>query len=107
MNSTASSSTISLASIGCDSHQVVIALGSNLGDRFANIEYALRLLEKPKIDTGGDTTPFLTIVDTSFLYETEPMYVLDQPKFVNCACLVGQAVAALLISFFMYSYVWP
>ncbi|KAI0089414.1 Dihydropteroate synthase-like protein [Irpex rosettiformis] len=72
-----------------DLHRVAIALGSNLGDRFANIEYALRLLEDST--TQGDASnplDFVTIVDTSFLYETEPMYVIDQPKFVNCACLV-------------------
>ena len=74
-------------------HRVSIALGSNLGDRFANVEYALRLLED--VSLGGDqghSQDIVTIVNTSFLYETEPMYVLDQPKFVNCACLVGQTM---------------
>ena len=31
----------------------------------------------------------LEVVATSFLYETAPMYVTDQPAFVNCACLVS------------------
>lgn len=31
---------------------------------------------------------FATITDTSFLYETAPMYVTDQPAFINCGCLV-------------------
>jgi 7,8-dihydro-6-hydroxymethylpterin-pyrophosphokinase len=45
----------------------------------ANIEGALEFLEQ-KSD--------VKIVDTSFLYETLPMYVQDQPRFVNGACLV-------------------
>lgn len=74
-----------------------IALGSNLGDQFRNIELALRYLENPHLlDISDDDTPSgqknegapVTITNTSFLYETAPMYVLDQPKFVNGACLV-------------------
>ena len=70
-------------------HIVAIALGSNLGDRFANVEAALRLLERPdrrRNDLNADS--YLTIVNTSFLYETEPMYVTDQPKFISrTSCL--------------------
>ncbi|OCH94631.1 Dihydropteroate synthase [Obba rivulosa] len=65
-------------------HKVAIALGSNLGDRFANIETALRMLETP--DDAG--RPKTAVVDTSFMYETAPMYVTGQPKFINCACTV-------------------
>jgi dihydroneopterin aldolase/2-amino-4-hydroxy-6-hydroxymethyldihydropteridine diphosphokinase/dihydropteroate synthase len=60
---------------------VALALGSNVGDRVANIEGALSYLER-KSD--------VRIVDTSFLYETAPMYVVDQPNFINGACLVRQ-----------------
>ncbi|OCB89176.1 Dihydropteroate synthase [Sanghuangporus baumii] len=66
-----------------------LSLGANLGDRFQNIELALRYLENirslaiPDLPAGE-----LTIVDTSFLYESEPMYVEAQPPFVNCACLI-------------------
>ena len=59
-------------------HLAAIALGSNLGDRFANIEAAIRLFE----NRG------LVAVNTSFLYETAPMYVTDQPSFLNCVCIV-------------------
>ena len=75
------------------SRTVAIAFGSNLGDRFANIELALRLLESPGkfLAVGDDINQKdaeIAIVDTSFLYETAPMYVTDQPSFVNGACLV-------------------
>jgi dihydroneopterin aldolase/2-amino-4-hydroxy-6-hydroxymethyldihydropteridine diphosphokinase/dihydropteroate synthase len=72
-------------------HLAAIALGSNLGDRFANIEAALRLLERPGDFSSPQeprTPSSLTIVNTSFLYETAPMYVTDQPSFLNCACVV-------------------
>ncbi|KAG2127994.1 Dihydropteroate synthase-like protein [Suillus clintonianus] len=70
-------------------HSVAIALGSNLGDRFANIETALRLLEQPnQLLAGMDADVVVSVVDTSFMYETAPMYVTDQPRFANCACLI-------------------
>ena len=53
-----------------------IAVGSNLGDRFQNIRKALQLLE-----LDGN----VRLTQTSFLYETEPMYVTDQPNFLNGA----------------------
>lgn len=70
-------------------HLAAIALGSNLGDRFANIEAALHLLEHPElIPTPPTAIARLTVINTSFLYETAPMYVTDQPSFLNCACIV-------------------
>ncbi|WFD44789.1 trifunctional dihydropteroate synthetase [Malassezia psittaci] len=57
----------------------VIAFGSNLGDRLAHIETALELL---------DAHEDVKIIDTSFLYETQPMYYTDQPRFLNGACRV-------------------
>lgn len=57
-----------------------IALGSNLGDRIAEIERACR-----EMDARG-----ITVSRTSSLWETEPMYVTDQDRFVNGACEVGQ-----------------
>ena len=91
-----------------------LALGSNLGDKFQNIERALRLLgqfNKRQNQSEGhdrrsennnsinpnklwmkDVPPelegTLELVETSFLYETAPMYVTTQPTFINCACLV-------------------
>lgn len=61
-------------------HVAAIALGSNVGDRFANIEEAVKLLAQ---------TRDCTLVDTSFLYETEPKYFVDQPRFINGACRIS------------------
>jgi dihydroneopterin aldolase/2-amino-4-hydroxy-6-hydroxymethyldihydropteridine diphosphokinase/dihydropteroate synthase len=74
-------------------HTVAIALGSNLGDRFANIETALRLIEHPsQLLVCMDDAVAVSVVNTSFMYETAPMYVTDQPRFANCACLVGLSI---------------
>ncbi|KAF9109694.1 trifunctional dihydropteroate synthetase [Mortierella sp. AM989] len=61
------------------SHIVYLALGSNMGDSAANLTNALKMLEK------DDN---VRVVDTSFLYETPPMYVKDQPPFLNAACKI-------------------
>ncbi|KAK3390240.1 Dihydropteroate synthase-like protein [Podospora didyma] len=55
-----------------------IALGSNLGDRIGWIEQACN-----EMDARG-----IKVKRTSSLWETEPMYVLDQDRFVNGACEV-------------------
>lgn len=57
-------------------YQYILALGSNLGDRYKNIVQALEALCE---STGARTGR------TSFLYETAPMYVTGQPKFLNGA----------------------
>jgi len=59
---------------------VFIALGSNVGDRLEAIEAACQA-----IDEGGD----MHIVQTSPLYETAPMYVEDQARFLNGVCEVS------------------
>jgi hypothetical protein len=59
---------------------VVVALGSNVGNRIEEIEKACRAI---------DADPDMRIVDTSFLYETKPMYVEDQGSFINGACEVS------------------
>ena len=51
---------------------VVVAFGSNLGDRTRHIADALERLEQ-----------LMQIERVSGLYETEPMYVQDQPSFLN------------------------
>jgi 2-amino-4-hydroxy-6-hydroxymethyldihydropteridine diphosphokinase len=53
---------------------VYIALGSNLGDRMANIEAAIAELAER-----------VTVQTRSPVYETDPKYVTDQPRFLNMA----------------------
>jgi len=53
---------------------VYLSLGSNLGDRAANLRIAIDSLREL-----GE------VVAVSSFYETEPMEVSDQPWFVNCA----------------------
>lgn len=55
--------------------EVVIALGSNVGDRLNNFNQALNLMNKLGIN----------ITRHGCLYETDPAYVTDQPKFLNSA----------------------
>lgn len=59
--------------------RIFVALGSNVGDRFAAIESACRHI---------DEDPDMRIVATSSLFETEPMYVEDQERFLNGVCQV-------------------
>jgi len=54
-------------------------VGSNLGDRYRNVADALSALE-----SSGD----VRILRTSYLRTTPPMYVTDQPSFLNGAVLV-------------------
>lgn len=61
-------------------HTAYIAFGSNEGDRVENIEQACKLMEKKLIK----------IKRTSSLWETEPMYVLTQGKFLNGVCEVSK-----------------
>ena len=61
-----------------DTRKAYVALGSNLGDRVAMIEQACQ-----EMDARG-----IAVKKTSGLWETEPMYVLDQDRFVNGACEV-------------------
>ncbi len=67
--------------------QICLALGSNLGDRLANLRAALAAL-----------APDVRVTAVSPVYETAPAYVADQPRFLNAALRGGTALdpAALL-----------
>lgn len=58
-------------------HRAAIALGSNMGDRIANIENALAEMRKK-----------FSVLQVSPLYETKPMYYEHQDLFINGACEV-------------------
>lgn len=68
-----------MGSVKPPSHRAFIALGSNVGDRFEMIERACLEMERANI----------RVKRTSSLFETEPMYVLDQDPFLNGVCEVG------------------
>lgn len=72
-------------------HRAYLAVGSNLGDRFQNIQNALTMLccessssssSENEISTAP---PQIRLIRTSYLHETAPMYVTDQPSFLNGA----------------------
>ncbi|KAK5167192.1 trifunctional dihydropteroate synthetase [Saxophila tyrrhenica] len=65
---------------GPDDGMVFIALGSNVGDRLKNIEDACNLM---------DADPDVRVLRTSSLYETPPMYVEDQERFLNGVCEIA------------------
>lgn len=59
-----------------------LALGSNVGDRKANLRAALDRLP-----------PHVSVVRCSAVYETEPAYVVDQARFLNMVAEVRTAYA--------------
>ena len=62
--------------------RVFLGLGSNLGDRLANLEQGLRNL--------GER---IRLVKCSSIYETEPWGFAEQPAFLNCV-VQGEASAS-------------
>lgn len=60
-----------------------LGLGTNLGDRRANLREALRLLAN---------TPGLRLLRCSQVYETEPWGVTEQPRFLNCAAEIAASL---------------
>ena len=59
---------------------VFIAVGSNLGNRHENIIQSIQLMKK----SNSMTNDQFNFVSTSFLYETSPLYLLNQPSYLNC-----------------------
>ncbi len=62
-------------------HEAVVALGSNIGDKIANIDQAVELLTSP----DGD----VRLVRRSRNYRTPPWGNTDQDWFVNAAMTVN------------------
>jgi 2-amino-4-hydroxy-6-hydroxymethyldihydropteridine diphosphokinase len=63
---------------------VYLGLGTNLGDRAANIAQALH-----RLGSLG------TVLAVSSLHETEPWGIAEQPKFLNAACLLQTELSPL------------
>ena len=68
-------------------HNAYVALGSNLGDKEANLRKALELLEERGVE----------VVKTSSFICTEPYGVTDQPQFLNGVCEVRTSMAPLAL----------
>ncbi len=64
-----------MGELNSESVTAYLGLGSNLGDRMANLSEAVKLLTDPGV---------LTVVGTSSIYETAPWGYTDQPDFLNC-----------------------
>lgn len=66
--------------------RVAIAFGANTGDRASQIQRAIGLLSQA-----------IDVLRVSPLYETEPMYVEDQPAFLNGALLAETELGPLAL----------
>ncbi|KAK7206103.1 Dihydropteroate synthase-like protein [Myxozyma melibiosi] len=71
------------SSVDPTSHIAYLGLGSNLGDSAALLSAALDELEKRGIK----------VLRTSSMYETAPMYVENQPRFLNAVCKVSTTLS--------------
>jgi 2-amino-4-hydroxy-6-hydroxymethyldihydropteridine diphosphokinase len=65
--------------------KILLGLGSNVGDRLANLRRAVEALD------------FLEPIAASRVYETAPMYVTDQPAFYNAALLAQSDLSPLAL----------
>jgi 2-amino-4-hydroxy-6-hydroxymethyldihydropteridine diphosphokinase len=61
--------------VGTEPVTVYLCLGSNLGDRQANLDRALELLSQR-----------LRLVKISSIYDSEPVGDIEQPRFLNLVC---------------------
>lgn len=66
-------------------HTVYLSLGSNLGDRAANLLAAIAALPASAV----------RVVKISSFYETEPVDYLDQPWFLNCVLETETSLAPM------------
>ncbi len=65
-------------------HEAYLGLGSNLGDRHANIAAGLDYLRE-----------FASELDISSFYETSPQGFREQPPFINIACRMWTRLSPL------------
>jgi len=66
-------------------HRCYIGVGSNLGDRFENINSSKNLLER---------TPEIRFYRNSSIYETEPSQIENVPDFYNCVFEIDTSLEA-------------
>ena len=65
---------------------VVLALGSNLGDRLATLQGG--------VDASCSAPPGLTLVALSPVYETVPVGGPPQPEYLNAVLIAGHRLSA-------------
>ncbi|MHB8105380.1 MAG: 2-amino-4-hydroxy-6-hydroxymethyldihydropteridine diphosphokinase [Dehalococcoidales bacterium] len=65
-----------------DTTTVYLSLGSNLGNRQANLDQALKLISER-----------MRLGKISSIYDTEPVGLVNQPRFLNLACEVFTRIA--------------
>lgn len=68
--------------------EIFLGLGSNLGDRRANLENGLQRLTN---------SPEIQIKKISSVYETEPYGAKDQPWFLNIVIEIGTGLSPLAL----------
>lgn len=66
--------------------RAAIALGSNLGDRESHLRQAIQQL-----------SALGQVVAVSSFYDTEPVGYLDQPRFLNAACVLETGLTPLIL----------
>lgn len=65
-------------------NKVFLSIGTNIGERMANLKTAVRLLmEKPKVE----------VTAVSSIYETLPVGFVDQASFLNIAVAVDTSLS--------------
>jgi 2-amino-4-hydroxy-6-hydroxymethyldihydropteridine diphosphokinase len=74
---------------------VYLGLGSNLGDRLANLRLALSRLQT-----------LARLEEVSSLYETQPQGVTDQPLFLNAVCRVTTGLEPPTLLRFLKNVEW-
>lgn len=65
--------------------RVFLGLGSNLGDRYDNLQQAIRLIS---------SIPEINLVKSSSIYETKPFGYLEQPNFLNMVIEINTSLKA-------------
>lgn len=70
------------------SSEAVIGIGTNLGERLLNMNEAVRALS---------LLPHTKVIAASHIYETEPVGVTKQPKFLNANILLDTDVSPLTL----------
>jgi 2-amino-4-hydroxy-6-hydroxymethyldihydropteridine diphosphokinase len=66
--------------------EILLALGSNVGDRLANLHAATELLQA-----------HVQLLGASAVYETAPMYVEDQKPFLNAALRAATTLSPMAL----------